>query len=264
MRAAPLLLALCACKKVDPAPADLDGLVHFMLANFDVGEQEQLVEGLVNLDAAVGGDSLEETTDGTLSDLTAEEVAHLGREDADPTLAQGLVITRPLACTMDQLRAILTYAAQDQLFEGTYDAYSRDYQSDSAAFVAGTDEFLYWDLSYSVSTSGVSYDEVALGGLRNVFADEENPMGEAIIARTVMTEPATFKDGSNKSMGQDYQIEVYWSRASGDLIHVYGLWRQADYGSPFTTDNESFQRIIVNGMASWDDDTEKLCEEGRP
>ena len=77
-----------------------------------------------------------------------------------------------------------------------------------------------------------------------------------------MTQPAAFDEGSKKSMDQDYQIEAFWERSPGELVHVYGMWRQGDYGAGYTTDSEGVQRLILNGMSSWDDDTERLCAEG--
>ena len=42
------------------------------------------------------------------------------------------------------------------------------------------------------------------------------------------------------------------------------MWRQADFGGGFDSEDEGSQRLLLNELIAWDDDTEKLCEEGRP
>ena len=70
--------------------------------------------------------------------------------------------------------------------------------------------------------------------------------------------------GDDAHFEQDYQIEVYFERKNGEMFHLYAIWRQADFGGTFTTDNEGFQRLMLNNLADWDDSTEELCAEGRP
>lgn len=92
---------------------------------------------------------------------------------------------------------------------------------------------------------------------------ELSPYGPVLFGRTFMPEPAEF-EGDSKSLDQDYQLEVYYERASGEILHAYGLWREADFGVAGTMETEGIQRLLLNNLRSWDDETEKLCEEGRP
>lgn len=259
-----LLPGLVACKKVEPAPEDLDALFHYGWAHFEAEGDEELAGAVVNLHAALDGDALEETLDGSVSSLSAEEVALVGLEGVSPGDAAGIFIARPVACDLDTLAQILVEPDQDQLYTGVYDAYARDYHDDTAAFVSGEALTLSWELTYTASLLGATYETSTVGALRRVpVLDEElSPHGESIWFRSVMPEPAVFEGDSKKYLDQDYQLEAFWEPEPGRLLHVYAMWREANYGSGYDTDSEGVQRIIMNNMAKWDDTTEELCAEG--
>ena len=64
-------------------------------------------------------------------------------------------------------------------------------------------------------------------------------------------------------MDQDYQLEAYWT-SGGRVVHAYGMWRKASFGTGFDMESESSQRILLNNLLDWDEDTAALCAEGRP
>ncbi len=262
-----LLLApavLAGCRKIDPAPEELDALVHWMWSKYEDGTDEELAEGVTNLFAAVDGHPLEDAEDGTVSALTRDEAALVGVTDRDPADAPGVYLVNAYTCTLDQLQPILLYKAQDELYDGVYDRYVREYTSSRAEFEARTAPFMAWTVEYDASLLGAKYTAEIVGGLRFVpdLGDDRSPHGPALIARTYLPEPAAF-ESDNKSQEQDYQIEV-WTRRGGDLLHVYGLWRQADFGGGITSGDEGSQRILLNNLAKWDDTTEEHCLAGRP
>lgn len=262
--ASALLAGLGACKKVEPAPEDLDALFHYGWAHFEAEGDEELAGAVVNLHAALEDGALEETLDGSVSSLSAEEVALVGLDAVSPGEAAGMFIARPLACDLDTLAQILVEPDQDALYTGVYDAYSRDYHADTADFTSGEALTLSWELTYTASLLGATYEATTAGMLRRVpVLDEElSPHGESIWFRSVMPEPATFEGDSKKYLDQDYQLEAFWEPEPGRLLHVYAMWREANYGSGYDTDSEGVQRIIMNNMAKWDDTTEELCAEG--
>lgn len=260
-----LLLLVAGCKKVEPAPAELDDLFHWMWGRYDEGTDEELAEALINLDAAVDGATIEDATDGTLTDLTAEEVALVG-VDADPSLAAGIFLANAFACDFDQLQEILSFGAQDELYEGIYEAYHRDFTASRDEWLAGAIPLLTYDLTYTSKVLSSTYTAEVDGRIRRVDAidDELSPFGPFVMQRSVMPEPGAFEEGSDKTMDQDYQLEIYWPRGPDRVVHAYAMWRQADWGSGFDSDEEGVQRILLNNLIAWDGDTEKLCEEGRP
>ncbi len=261
-----LLLSLLpwACKPVEPAPADLDGLMHWFWDKHAQGTDEDLLEGVDNAFGLVDLDLLAEgPVDGSLSPLSADEAALVGVTDRDPADAVGLYLLNRFSCDLDSLRPILSAADQDQLYAGVYDEYERTYRDSLDDFDAGRSQTLSWDVRYVASYLGSSYEARIEGGLRRVPAADPGlaPHGELLVAHVSMPQPAVF-EGDNKSFSQDYQVELFVDSGAGDLLHIYGMWRQADYGSGFSTDDEGVQRLLLNNMASWDDNTAELCVGG--
>lgn len=260
-----IALVLTGCRKIEPAPKELDDLLHYLWTNVEQGDDATLAEGIVNLDAAVKAKSLEGPEDGTLTTLTKAEAALVGVTDRDPKDAPGVYLVNAYSCDLDTLQAILTHADQAAIYPGVYDAYSRSYDSPKEPFLAGEVDGLEWDLEYTASILGATYVARPRGRLRRVpdLSAEETPWGPVVFARTHMPEPAEF-DTDNKSQEQDYQLEMYWERSPGTIVHVYGLWRQADFGAGYTSEDTGVQRILLNNLIDWDDTTEALCAEGGP
>ena len=246
-----LLLTTIACRGVDPAPEDLDGLVHYFWQH--PADDEALAEGTLQLHAAVGAD-LEDTTDGVLSRLTDEEVALVDGVDDDPAQAAGIYMVNRFACDFDVLEQLLVATDQAEQRRGTYESYERTYTSDAEAYLAGTVPELTWDISLEATVVLSTYSSELSGGIRRV----DTEAGRMLFARTWFREPASFRN--NNTWDQDYQMEVYYERAPGDIVHLYAMWRELEV-SGFSSESESIQRSVLNGMADWDRDTEDLCAE---
>lgn len=260
-----LLLSIVGCKKVEPAPAELEALLSWVWQRYDEGTDEELAEAVVNLDAAVDGGSLEEPFDGSLTRLTPADAAVVGLSDADPAAAPGVFLVNAFACDPAQLEEILSWRRQDELYEGIYDAYDRVFDQPREAWLAG-DPWLTYDILYTASLLGATYDARSEGALRRVpdLDEERTPFGPFVVQRSYMPAPGVFEDGSNKSIDQDYQLELYWPRGADRIVHVYGMWRQADFGGGFDMEDEGSQRLLLNSLLDWDHTTEALCAEGRP
>jgi len=258
-----LLLALTlltGCKKVEPAPEALDELFHYSWQKYDEESDEELANAVVNFDAAVQGGELD-PPDGTVTDLSDDEIALVGVTDRPASDAAGLFMTNRFACSMKQLEEILSYGDQGDLYEGVYEAYSRDFEGNRSNWLKADDERLDYTIRYTskIPVLGGEYDAVAQGSLRQVPSE----MGRAIVQRSYMPEPADFgPDEDKKYFDHDYQLEVYYDAGGGEVAHVYVMWRSALYGGSLDTDNETLQRTILGNMFDWDDNTEKLCEEG--
>jgi hypothetical protein len=263
MRWWPWLMVCGGCKAVEPAPPDLDSLLHEAWAAFDGASDAEAAEVAALLHDVVDGDALEGPVDGSVSRLNAGEAALVGVTSRDPALAAGIYLANVIWCDLDQLSEILVHPQQDELYGGVYDSYSRTYDGDTSAWAAGTSDRVGWDLAYEASVLGASYTANARGDLRRVpkVDSETSPHGAVVYARAFMPAPAVF-DTDNKTMDQDYQLELYWQRAPGELVHVYGMWRQADWGAGFTSEDASVQRILLNNLADWDETTSELCAEG--
>jgi hypothetical protein len=259
----PLLLPLLltGCKGVEPAPADLDGLAHWFWTVYDAPAEGELEEGLDNLYAAGGADSLAvgDEADGTLTDLTDDDLVSLGLSARDLSLAQGVYLSRLIACDMDTLEPLLYAADQATLYPGIYDSYTREFTTDLDSFIAGEDVRVDWTVDYAATVLSTSYSARTNGGLQRV---EGATQGPALLQRTYMPDPASYEADSGKSMDQDYQFEAYLPRADGQVWHFYALWRQAEFGGGLTSDDEGVQRILLNSLSDWDDTTQELCAQG--
>jgi hypothetical protein len=257
-----LLLALLACRGVDPAPADLDGLSQWFWLNYEAADDAAIAAAVVNLHAAIGGADRTEVLDGGLADLDPAGPAVVGLT-VDPAPAAGMFMAGPLACPLADLERLLYHLEQDELYE--YDAYDRSYTSDFDAYQSRATPTLAWQVTLDASVLGQRYTERLNGGLRYVPAIDEatSPFGPILISRTWLLEPAEFHSGGG-SFTQDYQIEVWYERAPGDVLHTYAMWREFDWGSGFDQDNQAAIRINLNGLADWDRQTEDLCADGRP
>ena len=254
-------LALVGCRNVDPAPADVDGLLHFFWAGWSALDDDSLIEGVVNADFALG--ALDEPTDGRLTDLTPDEAAVVEVEGTpDPALAAGFFFAAKFACSIDPLEAIVIALEQDELYEGAYDTYTRAYTSDVDAYLGRTAPTLGWDVALTSSVLGGAFDETLRGEVRRVSVIDA-AFGPVLVQRTWMPSPAVF-EGGNRSFTQDYQIEIYWERTPGEIVHLYGLWRAFDYGSGFTQENDAAIGIVINNLKKWDEGTAELCADGRP
>lgn len=279
-----LLLALLACKHPDPAPADLDGLMHFAWQKYDDGLDEELADAVVHLDAAIADASVDAlgSADGyltdwftlTVSDLTKEEQALvLPDDERDPAGARGFVVVNPLPCTVDQVERFVYEADQKALYPDAYDAYSREYTSSLEDYQARATHTLTWHTDLVATTSGFTYRELLDGGIRHVPAidDARSPFGAFVVNRTWLTEPACFFDPAHPEDGcasddpdssahftQDYQLEIQYERAGGTVVHMYVIWREAEY---FGIDQESdwLMGEQMKGLVDWDDDTAALC-----
>ena len=248
---------LTGCRGVDPAPEDVDGLLHYFWQNVD-GEPEALQEGVQTLHE-VQGEAIEEVVDGNVSRLSQEEVALVPSVDGDPADAAGIFMINTFACDANVLEQVLIHQAQDEIREGTYDAYDRRYTSDRGAYESRASDQLSWDISLEASIIGSSYSSELAGSIRAVPTEVGSGSGQAFVQRTYFVEPAQFQN--NNTWQQDFQLEVYYERAPNEIVHMYGMWRQLEVAG-FTSENSGVQRQVLNGMKDWDDETQDLCFSG--
>lgn len=255
------LVFLGACRNVEPAPEDLDSLMHFVWQQLDEGTDEALNDAVLNLHDAIDGDALSDVLEGQVSYLSEEEVAYIGR-DVDPGTATGVLLADRITCTMSQLEQVLGYAAQDELYTGVYDAYDRDLDPSMPDFLAGTTDRTGWDVTYTSAVLGATYTVDSQSLMRRI-TEVQTPDGPATLVRAHMVNPASFENpDTNSFLDQDYHLEIYWPH-DGEVLHVYALWKDIRMLG-FEDEGEQTQRITLNNLADWDEGTGTLCQEGLP
>ena len=258
MLPAALVLALFGCRKIEPAPQDVDELMHRYWTAYPSGEDAQVTALVVAGHDLLDVDNLDEPFDGTLSDLDEEEVALVGL-DVDPSLASGLFFANILPCDLDVLEQILVAPDPNELYQGNYDSYERVYSSDRDAYLNRDTSTVTWSTYIEGSLVGIHATEHFEGSVRYVD-DDESPFGPTLMSRSVMPEAAVL-DSNSATYTQDFQIEAYYERAPGEVVHVYGVWHQLDLGAGFDDTNSDVIRFTLNLMADWDDKTAAICED---
>ncbi len=264
--AATAIFAASGCKKVEPAPKALDRLFPYFFTEIDNGTNEDLAFGIRELDRMVEKEEVEDLLDGSITKLSRSDLAVIDMDDRDPSGAFGVFMLNRVSCSFGQLEEILYYKNQDELYDGVYDRYNRTFTSDKQAYIDRDTFELTWDVDYDATIVGTSYTSKVKGKLRRVpdLGKEETPYGAFLVARAYIPQPADFGSSSSKSLTQDYQIEMYYKVSSSEVLHAYGIWREANFGGSLTSENEGTQRLLLNSLEDWDKDTEKLCEEERP
>jgi hypothetical protein len=257
-----IAVALAGCKAVEPAPEDLDGLFHWFWANFDAASDLEILQGVANAHAAMDVESVVvlEGVDGSLSAFTREEMDVVAaREDADPEELAGLYLVNAFACDIERLEEIVISVDQMNLYDGAYDSYERRYLSDIDAYEARDETVLTFESDIEATLLGNTYTQSVDGTARWVAADGDAAFGPVIMARYVLPEPAVFEN-DDSFFTQDYQVELYYERAPGEVAHLYGIWRNMGFGNASTQD-ESIARLVLNGLADWDERTAELCAQ---
>lgn len=254
-------LVLSACK-VEPAPEDLDGLTHWFWQHLDDEDPEALQTGAESLWAALDAPSFEGPIDGSITSLSADELALVGMGDNSLDDLHGVFMANDVACSTDLLEYQIYATNQDEMHPDTYVSYEREYTTDLEAFQARETEWLEWRSTYVVQDTSVSYSAVILGTMRYVedLGRGSDLAGPLLVSRGVLEAPAYTDDDQDRGMFQDYQLEVYLPRED-ESLHLYAMWREANFfGMDFG--NEGMQRFVLNGMADWDADSETLCGVG--
>lgn len=257
-----LALLLPGCANVDAAPKDVDGLAHYFWQHFEDGDDASLIAAVRNTHRALVASTLEEPVGGTISDLDQAEAALAGLEDRAVEKAQGLYMARTFSCGFHELEELIYELDQGGLHPDAYDHYERRYSSDFQAYTSRETAFLSWDVDYTTIITGATYSSQLQGELRYVpDVDDGDPnSGPALLQRTTMPEPADFEEGSDYSLVQDYQIELFYQPTRQRIVHFYALWREGVYTFGWDMSNESVQALIIDSMADWDDDTARACE----
>lgn len=265
--AAVLLIPLFAtgCRNLDPAPKALDRLFPWFFTSIEEGTDEDLALGFRNLHKAGDIAQLDDTVDGLISDLSKDDLRSIGLGGKSPSKAPGVFMLNTVKCSLGQLEKVLAHKAQNDLYPDAYDTYDRSFTSNKEAYFDRDETTLTWDVDYTATIVGKSYRSDIKGMLRYIpdIDEEDTPFGPMLVARAYIPRPAEFESGKT-TLNQDYQIEMYYKKGRGQVVHAYGLWREADFGGGLNSESEAAQRILLNELAAWDEETEDLCAAGRP
>lgn len=261
-------LPAAACRQVEPAPTELEDLMHFFFLEFDSEDEERLQEGVDNLLAWQASDGSAEGSTGSLGVLGAEakEAVGLDGDLSDEWLKGVFELVPREGCTAREHGDIYAFHDQPELFPGQYDGYSRTYHTEVECYRDQSCEEAEWSahIEGNVGLAKGTYDYVVQ------LRDLQSTSGETItMTRAWLPEPAVVGDEEAEEdpeqegtfFDQSYSIEVF-APLAGDSLHLYALWNSA--GHPlFSPDNEFWERQYLKGVEDWNDRLDELCTEDR-
>ena len=255
-----LLFVVLACKSVDPAPEDLDGLIHYFWNGFD--ESDSTVQmGIVNFHDHIKGDDFSQIIDGSVTNLNTEQTAMVGKPDSITEKLSGVFFTNVVNCPLTSIEKNIYALNQEELHPNTYDEYNRIHTSDVAAYEAREVNTISWETNYAISGFGYAYEAQVNGNLRYVSTQEESPFGPVLLSISVLKNPSYFdEDSDSRGMFQDFQMEMYYERAPGESIHLYAIWREMIMAGNIDFSSESAQRLVLDGLLEWDVEMENSCQ----
>jgi len=254
-----LLVALVGCRKVEPAPTELDELTHFFFLEFAAADDARLLEGVDNLEAwhEAHGDSA-----GAVSALShdAKEAVGVDADLGNEWLKGVYELVPHTDCSPEDLAAIYAFDDQPSLFPGSYDAYDRTYHGDTQAYLDGSASEVSWTshITASIGLKTGTYDYFI--EMRRLGALGE----ESTLVRAYMPEPAQVGDSEDGAtfFDQSYTIEVFSPRGSSDVLHHYALWNSGGLKGT-SPDSEIWERQYLAGLEDWNDRLDELCGDDR-
>jgi hypothetical protein len=278
-----LLIALTACKHVEPAPADTEGAAKWLYANYDEGDAAGIADAVDKISDDLDAGSISDAIETTMTPLSADAVATVDRvavesldEDAQADVTddqldsgefvrladqQGMLIVTVIHCSLADVEELLAMPDQNTL-HGGYDAYERTWDADGDSYFAGETDRFTWSTDYTISTLGATYEANIHGGLRHVAAEDDDAFrfGDMVLGRAVLPEPATFTAGGDY-FRQDYQLDLIWERAQGETVHLFGVWRDMEL-SGIKSSNGAYISVVSDRSVESDGEIEDACSAG--
>jgi len=252
-----------ACTRPDPAPTDLDGLAHFFFDRYRTEDGVPIADGVLNAEAWFNDNAVDGILEGTVTDLTPEQVELVGMPSGlSMDNLVGVFLFWQLSCTVSEIERIYLDPNQADLFPGRYVAYGRTYHDGLDCYVDGGCDDANWTIHIEDSLLGkpLVYDlESGTSRIDFLATDQTHVIG--MMSRTWMPEEAVIGSGDGSAFfDQSYQIELFYPHGGG-TIHLYALWNSAglqgiDPGSAI------WPNSYLDGIRDWDTRLIEICDQG--
>lgn len=244
---APLLACLallCAgCKAPPDAPTELAELCNFIYqeaANPDEDE-DALLAGLANLDAWLQVD-IEATAEGYTVDNLDQDIVDsldIGNPSTDALIGAAVAVEQSHSAR--GVAIATAWADQQEVLDGNYTVYQRDYFGDKDAFIRRQDLRLEAN-SYSES----NWVFITVKSTNHIqFRWVATPKGWVMIHRSWLTEPADVSYDGIKVNAQYYlsvAMPAPW-HPSGS-IRMATTWIDSDYGILPVSEHFARQQVV--------------------
>ncbi len=268
---------VAGCKAAPPpAPEGLDESARYMIREFyrDDAFFGAGIQGFMGWYAdegylLVGEQATSENTDSfTVNDLLMSDIEHLALNELvggrDVATAAGVVSLAEMDCSWKESEALLTRADQDTVFDGTWEGYSREYQTDRATFEAAEAAEDMADVAVDLERFTEGFDmgpyEPSLLLTRN-FPDPASLLGvnipeyemfldlrhgwyeidgepTPVLAIMTFTTDETYGPNGDNGLRQSYSIELNVARPDDKTLRMLAVWAEpvsdiADPDDPF-------------------------------
>ena len=232
------------CKRPPDAPKSLDDLCSYIFEHVMDEEDDYLVAGLDNLVPWLEA-HFDETYEGyTITNLSQEAVKSLDGVERDLGSLLGAAVGFDMEATVAEVVNALLEGDMDEIFDGRYDTYERDFASDRDCFLDRECDTVELDIHVVANYPlGLQVEATSRVHYRRVETDG----GEAIVQRTWMLEPGE----SNKdwlTIDQQYFLSVNLPR-DGATRRVDAMWVKAFLGEGDVPENFALQ-VAIDTMRS--------------
>lgn len=255
----PVLLTV-ACH-IEKAPADVDGLSRWLWVSHKSALDADILDAVRKLDAAAG--PLEEDREETISrllpgDLKAAGVAFEG----DVSKAAGMLLLNTIHCPLDRVEKLFIQRDQKAL-HANYISYERTFTAAESEYLARRVNPLDWNSTYQLQLLIPIFKPTVPGGARFVpaaTADEAPLRGPAFLGFASFDGPAVVVTGGDDAFKQNYQVQLFYERSPGSVVHLYALWQELKVGY-LTSDGADVASITLSSLKKSDDDYQTHCND---
>lgn len=243
----------------DPAPEKIIDVSRWLYRNYATATDERLADAVVALAGSVTAVSADTPFKGLIGALKAGDNEVVGRTGVDATKTVGMMVVTEFNCKLAQVEKIHSAAEQDTLHPSAYTAYQRTFRQNRDDYLARKFQKLDWDTALTSDYASEKLD----GSMRFVpdFGKVQSPYGAALVSRTWLKENAVAV-ASATEWQQDYQIEAYFERTPGKVVHLFAVWRQAQFMG-LSNESATLQNLQFGGFVDWDKEVEKACASGK-
>jgi len=250
--------ALVGCAPTrEPAPEDLDGLLHYIYRYHD--DQAAVADAM-----GIFGEWLDDegrdddARDGyRVAELTSDDVAAIDHPDRDLALAGGVAV----GCVSPH--PILEHAAATVLFDqrftdpDSYARYERDIvEGDADAFAEG-EGVIRTVNDIDKTKVGVSIPYILYKDFRWTRIDADR---RAFVARSWVQDPSCSANGNN-CLHQSYSVDVWYARDDEDTVRFTATWNEITSSADAFLSEDQKVAVAVNGMLTIFESTDAFLAE---
>lgn len=255
-----LLLLLAGChKKLDPVPADIEGLCAFLYENQE--EPEVLAEGLVSLQAWI--DTRGEAEEGyNLPALTAADVVDVEHPDRDLVDALGGVADAVSPHPLDAHVAFILLPDQSVVNPGDYGHFDRTFLEGGDCFADRACERVEtWNDVLKTAAFGVEIPYEYGKDYQWVdYAPTEDDVRTAVVSRGWVPEVAFDQSGDNGIL-QSYTLDVFLGVPGGGVHRVQAQWSEMKLVIDEFVTEDFLRGELIDGLQGVFADTDEAIAE---